>query len=97
LCNSGGDLGGLGSCIRTRLGQDGHDLRARLQRAPDSHGLLYALDLFVCAPVDRVEVLTKTVQKPADFFRDACHGEKLVRRVDIFAGRAGAPAAEPVN
>jgi hypothetical protein len=55
------------------------------------------LDLFVGAPVDLVEVLAKAVQKPADLFRDARHGEKLVRRVHVLARRAGAPAAKPVD
>jgi len=56
-----------------------------------------ALDFFVCAPVDFVAVLAKAIQKPADFFRHACHGEKLVRLVDVFACRAGAPTAKPVD
>jgi hypothetical protein len=92
-----GHRSGLSLCIGTSFGQDRHNLRACLQRAPDSHGLLNALNLFVCAPVDLVEVLTEAIQKPADFLRHACHGEKLVRRVDVLACRVGTPATEPVN
>jgi hypothetical protein len=83
-------------CFCTGFGHDRHDLRAGLQRAAHSHRLLDALDLFVGALVDLVEVLAKAVQKPADLFRDARHGEKLVRRVHVLACRAGAPAAESV-
>jgi hypothetical protein len=59
--------------------------------------LLNALDLLVRPVVDLVEVLASAVQEPADLFRHACHGEILVRRVDIRARCAGAPAAEPVD
>jgi hypothetical protein len=92
-----GHRSGLSLCVGTSFGQDRHNLRAGLQRAPDSHGLLNALYLFVCSPVDLIEVLAKAVQKPADFFRNAGHGEKLVRRVDVLTGGAGAPATEPVD
>jgi hypothetical protein len=88
---------GLSLCVGTGFGQYRHNLRAGLQRAPDSHGLLYALNLFVGPSVDLVEVLAKAIQKLTDFFRDARHGEKLVRRVDVLARRVGAPATEPVN
>jgi hypothetical protein len=59
--------------------------------------LLNAPNLFVRLSVDLVKVLAKAIQQPADFFRHACHREKLVRRVDIFTCCASAPAAEPVD
>jgi hypothetical protein len=59
--------------------------------------LLNALNLFVCAPVDLVEVLTKPIQKPADFFRDACHAEKLIGLADVVAGCTRAPATKTVD
>jgi hypothetical protein len=58
--------------------------------------LLDALDLYVGALVDFIQVLAKAVQKPADFFRDTCHGEEFVRLANVFARNAGAPAVEPV-
>jgi hypothetical protein len=92
-----GDCSGLRLRICTSFGQDRHNLRACLQRAPDSHGLLNALNLFVCAPVDLVEVLAKPIQKPTDLFGDARHREKLVRLADVLTGRVGAPATKPVD
>jgi hypothetical protein len=92
-----GHRSGFSLCICASFGQDRHNLGACLQRAPDSHGLLNALNLFVCAPVDLVEVLTKPIQKPADFFRDARHGEKLIGVADVLTGCTGAPATKPVN
>jgi hypothetical protein len=97
LSNFGGDLGSLGGRFSTGFGHDRHDLRAGLQRSPDSHGLLNALNLFVCPPVNLVEVLAKAIQKPTDLFGDARHGKKLVCRVDVLTGSVGAPAAEPVD
>jgi hypothetical protein len=95
--DSAGDLSGLGLCFRTGFSHDRHDLCAGLQGAADSRGLLDALDLLVCALVDLVEILAKAMQKPADLFRHARHGEKLVRRLDVLARCAGAPTAEPVD
>jgi hypothetical protein len=63
-----GHRSGLSLRICASFGQDRHDLRACLQRAASSHGLLNALNLFVCPPVDLVEVLTKAIQEPADLF-----------------------------
>jgi hypothetical protein len=85
----GGSLTGPGRRFRTGLRHDRHDLHAGLNRLADSHGLLNSLDIFVCPAVDVVEVLAQAVQQPADFFRHACHGEILVRAVDILARTAG--------
>jgi hypothetical protein len=59
--------------------------------------LLNALNLFVGSPVDLVEVLAKPIEKPADFFRHARHGEKLIGLADVLACCTGAPAAKPVD